>query len=168
MPWWQGALTSISKSQSRDDTVLPSDNGKSGFFSSRRHRLLTRARRLIQPIDAIDVDQFRNNCARPSSAAATSPSPQPLPLPELHVLLQRDPKFASSASASASANVPLPSPEIMIKVHNDKEREGETAEATNAEAVDGYDVHKRYDCNCMHALEMLMSFFCMKRYKYNV
>ncbi|XP_057769007.1 mitogen-activated protein kinase kinase kinase 5-like isoform X2 [Salvia miltiorrhiza] len=141
--WWQGAFTSISKSQSRDDSVIPSTNGKPGFFSSRRHRILTRAKKLLQPLDAIDVgspEKFRNQSVRPAAPAAASPLP--LPLPELHVLLQRDPKLHTS-TASTSGSVPLPSPDV-IKVHrlcDDKERE--TAEATNGEAVDGHDVDKR-------------------------
>lgn len=145
MPWWQGAFTSISKSQSRDDNVLHPDNEKLGFFSSRRQRLLTRARKLLQPIDTIEVGSpaghFRNNSAHP--AVADLVSAQPLPLPALHVLLERDSKF--TASAPPSSSVPLPSPDIikLDKEYHNKEREREIVKATNDDDVDGHDLHKR-------------------------
>lgn len=152
MHWWQGAFTSTSKSQSSDDSVIASGASSSsysvkpGFFSSRRNRLLARARKLRQ-VTENDVDMWRSpghfqNSPVRSAVASTSASPQPLPLPELRVLLQRDPKLAPSASCS----VPLPSPDaIQIpRGCDDKERERETTEATNAEAIDGLNVHKRY------------------------
>lgn len=144
MPWWQGAFTSIPKSQSRDDSVIHPDNEKLGFFSSRRHRLLTRARKLLQPIDTIEVGspagQFHNNSTRPAAAAPAFP--QPLPLPALHVLLERDSKFTTSGSASAS--IPLPSLDVLKedKECHDKERERQTMKATNNE-VDEHGLHKR-------------------------
>ncbi|KAL1564101.1 mitogen-activated protein kinase kinase kinase [Salvia divinorum] len=122
--WWHGAFTSLSKPQSRDDSVIPSANGKPGFFSSRRHRILTRAKKLLQPLDTIDVaspEKYRNHSTRP----APPPSPLPLPLPELHVLLQRESKHDS-------CSVPLPSPDV-VKVHKEcddklRERERKTAD----------------------------------------
>ncbi|KAI3452054.1 hypothetical protein Pfo_008719 [Paulownia fortunei] len=140
MHWWQGAFTSTSKTQSNDDNVIIGDGPagassysvKPGFFSSRRNRLLTRARKLRQ-VTENDVDiwrspgNFQNSPARSALAStSTSASPQPLPLPELRVLLQRDLKFASSSSCS----VPLPSPDAIqiARGCDDRERERETTE----------------------------------------
>ncbi|XP_011099207.1 mitogen-activated protein kinase kinase kinase 5 isoform X2 [Sesamum indicum] len=150
MHWWQGAFTSTTKSHSDDDSVIIGDgadgatrySAKTGFFSSRRNRLYTRARKLRQAEN--DVDGWRSanhlqNLPARSASASVSPSPLPLPLPELRVLLQRDPKFASSSSCS----VPLPSPDAVQvprgieEKEREKDREREMPEAVNGEAIDG-------------------------------
>ncbi|KAL0350625.1 UNVERIFIED_CONTAM: Mitogen-activated protein kinase kinase kinase [Sesamum radiatum] len=149
MHWWQGAFTSVTKSHSDDDSVIIGDGAtrysvKTGFFSSRRNRLLTRARKLRQAENDVDgwrsANHLQNLPARSASASVSpSPSPLPLPLPELRVLLQRDPKFASSSSCS----VPLPSPDAVQvprgieEKEREKDREREMPEAVNGEAVDG-------------------------------
>ncbi|KAK6116295.1 hypothetical protein DH2020_049971 [Rehmannia glutinosa] len=155
MHWWQGAFTSTSKSHSSDDSVILGDRAseaasscsvKSGFFSSRRNRMLARARKLRQ-VTENDVEMWRSpgNLQNSSARASTSSSPQPLPLPELRVLLQRDPKFASSSPCS----VPLPSPEAIHiprgcdDKERERDRERERTEAMNAEAYDGLNELKR-------------------------
>ncbi|KAK6128947.1 hypothetical protein DH2020_037321 [Rehmannia glutinosa] len=149
MHWWQGAFTSTSKSHSSDDSFIVGDRAseaasscslKSGFFSSRRNRMLARARKLWQ-VTENDVEMWRSpgNLQNSSARASTSSSPQPLPLPELRVLLQRDPKFASSSPCS----VPLPSPEAIHiprgcdDKERERDRERDRTEVTNAEANDG-------------------------------
>ncbi|KAG8384427.1 hypothetical protein BUALT_Bualt04G0116800 [Buddleja alternifolia] len=152
MHWWQGAFTSTStsKSQSDDDSVIMEGgaaaesrySSKSSFFSSRRSRLLARARKLRQ-VTENDVELWRSpglfSCTngRPATATTSAASPQPLPLPELQVLLQRDPKFASSSSGS----VPLPSPDKFQIPKGFEEKE--TTAALNFDTVDGFNVHKR-------------------------
>ncbi|KAK6128958.1 hypothetical protein DH2020_037301 [Rehmannia glutinosa] len=155
MHWWQGAFTSTSKPQPSDDSVIVGDRAseaasscsvKSGFFSSRRNRMLARARKLRQ-VTENDVEMWRSpgNLQNSSARASTSSSPQPLPLPELRVLLQRDPKFASSSPCS----VPLPSPEAIHiprgcdDKERERDRERERTDATNAEANDGLNELKR-------------------------
>ncbi|KAI3462771.1 hypothetical protein Pfo_019434 [Paulownia fortunei] len=142
MHWWQGAFTSSSKPHSDDDSVIIGDGAsrysvKPGFFSSRRNRNLTRARKLRQ-VTRNDVDAWRSpSHFEHSPARSASALPQPLPLPELHVLLRRDPKFASSS-------VPLPSPDAIqnqrgVYEEKERERDGEkqTAEALSADVIDG-------------------------------
>ncbi|PIN16072.1 MEKK [Handroanthus impetiginosus] len=155
MRWWQGAFTSTSKSHADDDSVIIGDRAsryslKSGFFSSRRNRLLTRARKLRQ-VSENDVDMWRSpshhvqdppatsGVASTSTSGSGSGTPQPLPLPELRVLLQRDPKFASSSACS----VPLPSPDAVQipkgcdEKERERDRDREAAEGMNADAIDG-------------------------------
>ncbi|KAL8044430.1 hypothetical protein ABFX02_08G046100 [Erythranthe guttata] len=145
MHWWQGAFTSTSKSQSNDDSVIggggstgaSSYPAKPGFFSSRRNRLLSRARKLRQ-VTENDVEMWRSpdhlqNMPARSALASTSPSPQPLPLPELHVLLQRDPKFASSSSCS----VPLPSPDAIQITRGSDDKEREREKEKESSEIDG-------------------------------
>ncbi|KAG6421626.1 hypothetical protein SASPL_118183 [Salvia splendens] len=118
--WWHGAFTPVPKPQSRDDSAIPSANGRPGFFSSRRHRILTRAKKLFQPLDAASPERCRNQSPRPAP-----PSPLPLPLPDLHVVLQREPRHDSGS-------VPLPSPDVVRARREGeeklRERERETAE----------------------------------------
>ncbi|KAL8038421.1 hypothetical protein ABFX02_11G105700 [Erythranthe guttata] len=147
MHWWQGAFASSSKSNSDDDSVISGDRAgrysvKPGFFSSRRYRSLMRSRK-FRPFAKNDVESWRS--ASFHSPPARSPSPQPLPMPELHVLLRRDPKFASSSPY----NVPLPSPKAIRNQRGeererDRERERHTAEAlSSTNTIDGFDGLKR-------------------------
>ncbi|PIN19123.1 MEKK [Handroanthus impetiginosus] len=154
MHWWQGAFTSSSKSHSDDDSVIVGDGAsryslKPRFFSSRWSRNLTRSRKLRQ-VDKDDSDSWRSpSYFGDSSSRSASASPQPLPLPELHVLLRRDPKFASSSSNS----LPLPSPDSIQSQRGgfeEKERERERgrriAEAFSENAIDGFNGFKRLAC----------------------
>ncbi|GFP99833.1 mitogen-activated protein kinase kinase kinase yoda [Phtheirospermum japonicum] len=146
MHWWQGAFTSSSKRHSDDDSVIVSGGGKyfgkAGFFSSRRSRNLARSRKLRYEAEN-DVESWRSrsrsehssSSARSSSAAAEKLKPQPLPMPELHVLLRKDPKFASPS-------VPLPSSsrgaaQNQRGAYEERERERERAESWSADDVDG-------------------------------
>ncbi|XP_042059563.1 mitogen-activated protein kinase kinase kinase 5-like [Salvia splendens] len=111
--WWHGAHTSIPKPQSCDDSAIPSANGKPSFFSSRRQRIITRAKKLLQPLDAPSPEKYRNHSSRAAPPTSLLPLPLPLPLPELHVPRE---------SKHDSCSVPLPSPDVV------KARERETAE----------------------------------------
>ncbi|CAA0840928.1 mitogen-activated protein kinase kinase kinase 5 [Striga hermonthica] len=140
MHWWHGAFTSTSKSQSRDDSFVVGESGglcgKPGFFSSRRGRMFSRARKVVHASES-DVETWRSrgnpNDSASRASASASAVPQPLPLPELHVLLQRDPKYAGSGHCS----VPLPSPEVVHDIPRGwEDRERERTEVVNGEEID--------------------------------
>ncbi|KAL3640270.1 hypothetical protein CASFOL_015238 [Castilleja foliolosa] len=148
MHWWQGAFTSFSKRHSEDDSVIESGGDrysfKAGIFSSRRSRNLARSRKLIYDSEN-DVESWRSrsrsepssSSARSSSASAAKQKPQPLPMPELHVLLRKDPKFASPSA-------PLPSPSRgAAQNRRGANEERERAELLNADDVDGLNELKR-------------------------
>ncbi|KAL7096929.1 hypothetical protein ACP275_10G111100 [Erythranthe tilingii] len=94
---------------------------------------------------AIGLEKFQLMLGENEFFRKRSPSPQPLPMPELHVLLRRDPKFASSSPY----NVPLPSPNAIRNQRGEgrereRERERHTAEAlSSTDAIDGFDGLKR-------------------------
>ncbi|KAL2522839.1 mitogen-activated protein kinase kinase kinase 5 [Forsythia ovata] len=88
---------------------------KTGMFSTRKSRQLTRARKLRHLTDN-DVELWRTPSHFVNSPA--QPCPQPLPLPELKLLLRHDAKLSGSATNSYN----LPSPH---DVHN------------NVDAIDG-------------------------------
>lgn len=151
MHWWQSPFSSLSKSQSEDDIIVGAGGGrestKTGFFSSRWHRNLTRARKLSQ-LKKNDADSWRlHSNTEHSRSKSASALPQPLPMPELHPLLRNDPKVSTSSSFS----VPLPSPDtnrnnrVYEKERDrDRDRERGKAEGLNAGGVYGLNGLHRY------------------------
>ncbi|KAL6499226.1 hypothetical protein OROHE_026254 [Orobanche hederae] len=148
MHWWQAPFTSSSSSSSskrhsEDDSVIVAGGRyslKTGFFSGRRSRNISRSRKLRYASEN-DVDPWRSpsRCEQFSSAKSSTAAlkPQPLPMPELHVLLRKDPKFASPS-------VPLPSRGanhnqrgVYEEKERERDRERETAETWGADDVDG-------------------------------
>ncbi|KAL8528649.1 hypothetical protein ACS0TY_006190 [Phlomoides rotata] len=139
MHWWQTPFSALSRSHSEDDIIVGAGGGrestKPGFFSSRWHRNLARARKLSQ-LKKNDADSWRlHSNSEHSRTKSASALPQPLPMPELHPLLRNDPKVSTSSSFS----VPLPSPDANRNHRgvSEKERERGKAEGLNAGGVYG-------------------------------